>query len=423
MYFQQRPDYLTAAANGIAAGSPQQTVRFQIQRTFPIEAILIRLSFSQTTDIASIWADGLQNILKNINLTISDGVRTRTVVDVPGPALLELGLQTRGAVPSETAQWLGNIVTNVPLGSVAASPTNVFKVGYGSQPNGAAATGATGIALPRSVALSYMMDCCPPELMDPLASAFLLPVTRYPSDPILTLTLGGQGDVDAAAAPTFTTGPIGIEVHIIRRFVNVTNFAFIDWDLTTQTQNFQGGIQNNFRIELPTPGSYFGTLYRGFCNSNVANFPTVRAFPSQVIASNGNTGNPEMRIESLGVNFRRFTLPALTAQNDLSRGGTTFYPFGGFFFTAALPAAATVPQSVAYFAASAYNDFLSDRVTDSTELGSVLDANIPVASGAQVNLFGNYGSSVASALGSLPSSLQMIHWRAYGNLNRLKGVR
>ena len=73
----------------------------------------------------------------------------------------------------------------------------------------------------------------------------------------------------------------------------------------------------------------------------------------------------------------------------------------------------TVPN----FTASFYNDFLTDKAgTDATELGSVLDANVPVESGARIYLIGNI-------TGGTNVQLKVLSHRLYGNLKQLKLVK
>ena len=379
MYFQQRSDFgqTVTAVQNITTTTGQQEFRIPLQRTFPIEAIQIQVEMNVSGVAATLNVDGLQNILKRVNLTIADGVRTRTVVDCSGPDLLEFQVQTRGFIDADTTAALGGQLVN---------SANAVAV-YGNN--------TTGIKR-----LTYLIDCAPTQIMDPLSSMMLLPVTRYPSDPILALTIAGANDIDKNAAITFAATNIVVTVSVYRRFVNVDQWAYIDWDLTTQDTPLPSAV-SDFRIELLTPGSYFGTLYKCYAATSGAGIPLVRYDIT-------NPQSPGIRIESLNVNFRRFTFRMLKALNEASRG----YAF--------LPGSA-----IQFFPASFYSDFLTDRLTDATELGSVLDANIPVNSGATVNLM----LAPSSTAGGVPtvvqsgSFLRQLHWRAYGNLSSLKGVR
>jgi hypothetical protein len=431
MFFQQRPDYLynptPLQTTTIAVGTGSQDVRIALQRNFPIESIRVQVTFdavnrSTTASLLPMTCpnpDGLQNILKRVNLQISDGVRTRTVIDASGPDLLEMAVNTRGSLDTLTEMALGQCAAqnnspgfDQPASGEGYIPAQIGDATFQTRFSGQDKPLPIGAPVSRrTYRITYPIDFCPTEVLDPLSSLFLLPVTRYPSDPVLTLTFAGFKDLDvntaATAAASCSFENVTYEIYIDRRFVNVTNWNYIDFDFVTQASVIPPGTINEFRIELLTPGSYFGTKYKGYVNTNlpgtsIATIPVVCSNPTQV----GPSG--AMRIESLGVNFRRFSFTGLKTLNDLSRG-TQFLPNGDPFF-----------------AGVAYNDFLTDRCTDATELGSVLDANVPVASGAQISLYGNYGAGTGTPgtiFGSAGVTLRQLHWRAYGDLSSLKGVK
>lgn len=340
----QNPDMATSA--GLGLGS---SVKVALDRTFPIESIFIRVRFTVTTGMATANADSLQNILNNVDLQISDGVKTRSVVKTSGPALLEYAAQVYGNLDRTT---LTNINTNT--------------------------TGAKEI--------TYPLFCAHPQLVDPLGSMLLLPVTRYPNDPVLSLQFSTQAQMDVHATPTFalTASTLQVELIVNRRQVSVLKFPFVDWDLVESTYPYAAS-QNETRIELLTPGSYTGQLYRGYTSSSARGDITA------------GSGENSWRIESLGVNFRRFKMSHLQIENDLSR----------------VPNNSTVPN----FTASYYNDFLTDKSgTDASELGSVLDANVPVSSGARIYLIGD-------VTGGTNVQLKVLNHRIYGDLRKLKLIR
>jgi hypothetical protein len=174
-----------------------------------------------------------------------------------------------------------------------------------------------------------------------------------------------------------------VEAIVVRRQVSVNKFPYVDFDLIEQTVPFPTS-GTELRTELLTPGSYTGQLYRGFTSA------TARG---DISASTSSA----WRIESLGVQFRRWRMPHLQIMNDYSR----------------VPNNATVPN----FTASFYNDFLTDKNgTDANELGSVLDANVPVASGARIYLIGD-------VTGGTNVQLKVVSHRIYGDLRQLKLIK
>lgn len=347
MIFAKRQDIITIPQGPFALGT---TIRQTFDRTFPVESIFVVLTFTPTAIMATQNADGIQNMLKRIQLNVSDGLRTKNVVDASGPDLLEYAAQITGNLPRRTLNSLN-------VNSTAA------------------------------VTLSYPIYCAHPQIVDPLGSLLLLPVTRYPSDPVLIIDLASQADMDTNAVKTFAVaGGVTVSLVINRRQVTATNWQYLDWDLTT----IQTPVTSTFvdlRIDLPTPGSYTGTLIRHFAGTVAA--PTR--------ADLSDTNNPFQRIESLGVVYRRFRLSDIQDENDMSRVIT-----------------ATSNAATFSSATSVYLDYLTDRSgTDAAELGSVLDANIPAASGAKLQLIGSYSGTAAGAV-------RLVTHRIYGDLSALK---
>ncbi len=350
MIFQARTNYIqnadTAAAAALTLGS---SVRIALDRTFPIESIWLRVRFTVTTAMATANADSLQNIVRQIDLSISDGVKTRSVVRCSGPGLLEFAAQQQTNLDRTT---LANINTNT--------------------------TGAKEMTFP--------IWCAHPQIVDPVGSFLLLPVTRFPNDPVLTIDFSSQTQMDTNATPTFalTASTLQVEAIVVRRQVSTEKFPYLDWDLIEQVVPFPN-TGNEQRVELLTPGSYTGQLYRCFTTASARGD----------IASGTNNDDP-WRIESLGVVFRRWRNSHLQIINDSSRPATNASP---------------------NFTASFYNDFLTDKSgTDASELGSLLDANVPVSSGARVYL-------IVSVTGGAAVQLKVVNHRIYGDLRKLKLIK
>jgi len=230
--------------------------------------------------------------------------------------------------------------------------------------------------------LTYVIPCSHPQLSDPLGSALLLPVHLMPSNPTLTLQLASQADMDTNATPTFAlTGTITVTCWVARRQVSVVKWPYLEWDLMENIQPFPQTV-TEFQIEMPTPGSITGHLMR--CYTGVATRGDIQ------------TALSPWRIESLGVVFRQWLNTQLQVENDLSRAADNASP---------------------NFVASFYNDFLTDKTGMETgDFGSVLDANVPVTSGARIYL-------VTSVTGGAGVQMKMLTHRVYGDLSRLKFVR
>lgn len=358
MIFQRRQDIvpltLPAAAANNAVGL---SIRQPLDRTFPIESIFLRLNFTLATAAQS-TAQGFANIIKRANLTVTDGVRPRSVVDATGADLLEWTVQTMGNLDR---------LTLAALASAAVSGT---------------------------FTMTIPIFCAHPQIEDPMGSMFLLPVTRYPNDPVLSL------DFYTAATDISATGTVQVnhaDLVINRRQVTVEKFPYVDWDFLATEQIF-AAAQSDVRVELPTPGSYTGMLVRGWSTSGTL----AAEVRGDFAAGTANQGLDPWRIESLGVVYRRFRWSEIQAENDLSRIITSLTPtFAG-----------TVNV---WPTASYYLDFLTDKMgATANELGSVLDANIPTNSGAKLYLMGNCAAA---------SKARVLTHRVYGDLSALKALK
>lgn len=338
MLFPKRQDFI-APVTGIALGTTRTQ---ELTREFMIESILIKLSFTQTAVMATANPDKLQNVLKRVTLNVADGARTRTPVDMSGPALLELARQWMGQMDRSTA---------------AAVNTN---------------TNAAYV-------LYYPIFFSHPQLLDPIGSSLLLPVTRFNSNPVLTMYFATQADMDTNGTPTFAIAAgITVEVIVNRRQVNIKDWPTFDTELTEYSVNY-ASTGNAQRYELQTPGSYSGILMRGYTST------TARG---DISSANG-----EWKVDLLGTNIRRFKLPQLEAENDMSTGVNT----GSQLFTG-----------------SYYLDFLSDKTGEGVnDLGSVLDTNVLVASGARAGITGDI-------TGGAGVQMKYCTHRIFGDLSALK---
>ena len=198
MLFPKRVDY-SPVQNGLTLG---QTIQFPITREFHVESLYLRVDFTPSAAMATPCADAIPNLVQKIQLQVSDGARTRNVVDCSGPALLEYALQTNGGLDRDTAALIG------------------------SNP----ATGAKSIY--------YPIFCAHPQLDDPVGSTLLLPFPRYNSNPVLTVQFSTQAQMDTNASKTFAVSSLSASLVINRRQVNRANWPTLDWELAEQTQSY-----------------------------------------------------------------------------------------------------------------------------------------------------------------------------------------
>lgn len=261
MLFQKRQDF-SATQSSLALGS---TITFPITREFHVESIDLVVSVTPSAAMATANADNLQNIVQRVQLQISDGARTRNVVDCTGSGLLEYAVQVGTGLDRNTA---ANVGTN---------PSSGAKI------------------------LVYPIYCSHPQLDDPVGSTFLLPFPRYNSNPVLTVQFSTQGQMDTNATPTFAVSALSAYIVVKRRQVNRANWPTLDWELAELSAAYPN-TGNSQLYELQIPGSYTGILMRDYQGLS------TRAFIE--------TSGGENKLQLLGTVIRRFQMAQVQYEND-----------------------------------------------------------------------------------------------------------
>lgn len=357
-----------------------QSIRYEITREFPIEAIALRLRLSMGALNGTPTSYGFQgeapwSFIKRVVVTVADGARTRNVVDLSGIGLQEYLRQVAGGLPS------GDAVGGVSMG------TNV------------------------NVAWDFvfMIPFALPNLADPLASTMLLPAPRYNSNVILTITTADtQGAVFSFVGGTTPSvdHTWNIEPTVIRRDVRDPNWLYLDTELAETRYNLALNSTQQL-IELQVPGSYSGILLRGY-NSLAVNGNGLpgRGDPS---ASSGpgvpGTTTGEFSLRMLSNVIRRFRWGVAQAVNEMSLWEPVY---NGAFTNSTVPCRVGVAPSV-------YLDFVNDRAGQvADDLGSVLDTNPLMATGTRLQLFADNNATSGTQY------LQLVTHRIFGNLQDLK---
>ena len=335
MLFPLRQDYI-GPFTGNALGTQIQK---EITREFLIDSIAIILSGTVTGAVATATPDGILNLLKRVTLNVTDGARTRNVVDVYGPSLIQYAAKTYN-IDAQTAA-----VFNQPT----ATGTGAFQITYN---------------------IPFRL----PHLDDPEASLFMLPVNRYANNPLLTLYFGNQTDIDQNASPTFAiSGGITATILINRRQVNIDKWPIFDTELIEQNVAFPSSGANQI-FEFPTPGVYTGILIRGFTGA------APSAANSYLVNTNG-----DYRISVLGTVLRRIQPVYLQALNDMAVG--------------AIQLGKNPSPNVTTAVGTTYLDFLDvSGGRTMGDFGSALDANGLPAAGARVQFIGDINGTTGAHL-------------------------
>ncbi len=366
-----------------------QNFRFEVTREFPIEAIYLMatvqiIGATKPTAI-SFPTDGPWNLLKRVQVQVADGARTRNVVDVSGIGLMEYYRQVAGTAPynyfSSTIPGQGN------------------NPGWPVPPANAVYGSAYTICWP----IPFVM----PNLADPIASCMLLPAPRYNSNVIVNIqTCDKQTTWVTVAGGATIECDVNITPIIIRRDVRDPNWIYLDTELLESTISPTIGGSNQM-FELQIPGSYTGMLLRGYTNGTAGSLARgdiscVQGYNSAVQTSFG-----EYSLRLLGNVIRRFRWHHVCMENELSIG----YPH----FGSGHSAPAMQHPNVDIASSAAFLDFINDRPgQEADHLGSVLDTNPLMATGARLQLY------LDCAAGLTAPMVNLVNHRIFGDISSFK---
>ena len=433
MFLQQRiSKFYPAQFYGTGASLLGTTQKWPIDRTWPIEEILLTVDFQVTTALGLYPAtaqspdqfDNILQLIQHVNLTVNDGKQPRSVVDSSGIGLLEYaqlsGFNLDQATLNLAAQT-GLLINNTPgtlaQWGVVANPANLQIGCY---------------------RITYRIPCAPVWVGDPLRSRMYLPVHTYPQDPVLTLNFQSLANIASAGA----IGQLGVTVALIRRVPTAASEAalqknpgtnpngYIDWDLIETPFSVAPGVGTEQRLPLPIPGQYLDLAFRQYLGgANVTRQPIDATGTGATVA--GGFGNEQRwRIETGLVVLREWRWKDLQILNDFSRpispaylnlalsSGTvsqTNLNVGNLGSPAIASAAGTGNSSNFRHPVSVMLNFGSDGLSGDTvnELGSLLDCNTPANNGLKMEIIGTPLSVVTNA-----SYLYVIGRRFFGDLSK-----
>lgn len=396
MMLLQRKNFFTPPQFNLAsAGCLGTTQRFALDRTFPIEEILLHIDVTNgaTGPTPRIGAsssgqpglDALLGIIKRVNLSVNDGIQPRSVVDFSGIGLLEyaqkVGLNWDAATTEAVRLWQISI-------QLAA---------------------ATAYANSNTWRYTIRIPMVHPLIAEPLRTRMLLPVHTFPADPILTIDFESGTNMYSAGS----VSALAVTVDLIRRDMSAAVTAeilksggFIRADLLEAPVTIGTGISGEQRFPINTPGSYMNLLFRQYLGG---------ATMTRDVLDQTTTFGSESRwrLESGGIVIRDWRWKQLKVINELSMPKPfVIAPGGGLFvaassagavttafppchppdITGAIPNASAVPSAGDRPAASTLMDFLTDGLDSAAELGSLLDTNLPARTGLKMECIGPVAS-------------------------------
>jgi hypothetical protein len=400
MMLKQRLNYFTPSQlQPSGAGLLGTTQRVEIDRTWPIEEILVIVNCTQdgTARVVKV-PDGVLGVLKKATLSINDGVQPRNVVDFTGVGLLEY------------AQLVG---LNADTPTLAISAINADSVADNTNYK---------VAANLKYQICYRIPLVHPLIAEPLRTRMLLPVHTYDQNPILTLEFETAGNILGAGTLAACTA----EIVLVRRDMP-TGFSdqivkaggFIPFDLVETPIAVPLSTAAEQRFSVPTPGSYMNLLFRHYLGGSTV---TRAPIDSPTFGSEGR-----WRLETGGSVIREWRWKHLQIINDFSNARqaqrTANVDASPAQYAKITDFLGGLPGSVAANtsfkpAAACLLEFLSDGLDSANELGSVLDANLPTQSGLKVEVIGTPAS-----VGTNASVLYIGGHRLFGDLSKWQAVR
>lgn len=423
MFMEQRFNYFSPPQFNLTGSTILgQRAQWNIDRTWPIEEIVIHVgftvttsAFTQTTAGTPDTYDNILQLIQRVTLGINDGTQPRNVVDSSGIGLLEYVSQVGFNLDQATMQ----LVALSQNAGAAALPIGQYE-------------------------LTYRIPLVNPGIGEPLRSRCYLPVHTFPQDPILTLyfnTAAGMG----LSVGTF--GNVYVDVQLIRRVPTpqsektlqatapadqpaARRTGYIPFDLIETPMSIAPGIGTEQRFPLPIPGQYVSLMFRQYLGGATISRNVIDGTGIGDTVAHGFGAEQRWRLETGSVVIREWRWKHLRAINDWSRpqhslGGNLYAsatnPPGAlanvssFFNTA--PDFGGPPIATTNFraASSTMHSFLLDGLSSDTgtELGSLLDCNTPFNNGLKMEVIGTPASVATNA-----SYLFLLGHRFFGDLSR-----
>jgi len=336
---------------GNALGSQ---ISFPITRDFFLDSIILEISGTVTTAAATAGPDGILGLVQNLTLQIADGASNRNQTQVSGPSAIQKSFTLTGAIDQATL--------------------NAHLIGMG-----------TGTFLIR-----YPLFFKNPSLSDPVGSAFLLPLPRYNTNPVLTVTFGTQAQLDQNVSPTFAISA-GISARVIfnKRQVDNIQFPTIESEFIENVVSYSASGAGQL-YEMQVPGTYFMFGLRGYTGAAAA-----------VAWADPTTTNGVLLMQILGNSLRQNLFRDLQFDNQMSSQDNW-------------SATTTRSQTNGLFNGVGIYNFLHDGFgLEVGEVGSSLNANLLAGSGSRVQL-------LQDIAGSATTRVAYFWDRVFGDLSSLK---
>lgn len=418
MFTEQRQNYFTPSQFNLTGSTILGTrAQWPIDRTWPIEEIVIHVGFTVTTSAFTITTagtpdsfDSILQLISRITLSINDGTQPRNVIDVSGIGMLEHCSLTGNNLDQATLQLI----------SLAQN------------------TGASSIPVGQ-YELTYRVPMVNPMVGEPLRSRMYLPVHTFPQDPVLALTFNTLAGMGMTVG---TMGAVYVDVELLRRVPTPQSekmlqatapkdqpanrrTGYIPWDLIETPYSIAPGIGTEQRLALPIPGQYMTLIMRQYLGGSTISRDVIDTAGIGDTVAHGFGTESRWRLESGSVVIREWKWKHIRAMNDWGR---PLNALGQNLFAASTSAgsptvefnstpAIGLAKSTTNFraASSTMHNFLTDASSNDTgvELGSLLDCNTPFNNGLKMEIIGTPANVSTNA-----SYLYIVGHRLFGDLSR-----
>lgn len=336
---RQRTDYATQAA------SLSNSFSFSITREFFLSSMYVVIPFTVggTITTSLTWDTmGLVNLIKNVSLNIADGSTNRNQTFASGGALVRRAARIVSGLDGVADTLNGTLAS---LGALLNAKET-------------ASAGSSAGTYYVTIPLFFRH----PQISDPIGSATMLPLPRYNTNPVLTVTLGALTDaIITNHGATITPGT----PYLVRKMRQVDNILFPTLDTEfKEISSPQGSTGANIRQTLDVPGSY--TAIDIYCQNSSG--------------QGTNLANGLWNLQFLSQVLRQFNLSDVKRDEQFSMGNDPFLQNLGTL-TDIFPG---------YY----HLDFLHDEYgMEVGELGSLLNVNVLAGSGALLEIIMSLGST------------------------------
>lgn len=368
MMLQKRQTYYQPAAftpgTNLLHGA---SLRFDnFDRSYPWEEMYVIFNmFANATPPSTMTVDGAQAMARNINLSINDGKRPRSVVNGSGVFFLEYAAKKGLNLDAATLAVIAE--------HTKATPALTASTAY---------------------QLTYRIPLVDPLITEPLRTRMLLDVQNHVANPVLTIDvstlaqMAGAGTLDLITCEVVVMGrdmPAGLNDQILK------DGGYIPFDLLETPFSIPLSTAGEQRFDIPSPGWYSSLLLRQYLGgatvirSDISN-------QSVLVAAGTNAGTETKWSLKQGqftrLEWRQKHIRLLNDQGCVLNSQVQS--------SSPSPGQKVVTGLTYQSPSSILLDFLTDGLDNAAELGSLLDCNAPNNSSLKTTLICSDVKSVAT---------------------------